>query len=126
MAAMEVKAYNVFRIRAYQNAIGAIEALTSNVYDLWQNRRLDEIPGVGAGLSEHLTELFTTGEVQEYKVIKQGLPEGMFSLIGIRGIGAKRAFKLSQYFSLTKREKAIEVLKEAAEQGKIHDIEGFG
>lgn len=126
VAAMEVKGYNVFRIRAYQNAIGAIQTLTSNIYDLWQNKRLDEIPGVGAGLSDHLNELFTSGEVREFKQIKQGLPEGMFVLIGVRGIGAKRAFKLAKEFRLEIRDEAVERLKAAAEQRKIREMEGFG
>jgi DNA polymerase (family X) len=126
LAAMEVKNYNKFRIRAYQNAISAIENLTTSVYDLWENERLNEIPGVGAGLSDHLDELFTTGEVVEFKVIKHDLPEGMFSLIGLRGIGAKRAYKLAAQFNLNFREEAVERLKEIAEQERIRDLEGFG
>ncbi len=126
LAAMEVKGFNFFRIRAYQNAIGAIESLTSSVYDYWQNKRLDEIPGVGEGLSTHLNELFTTGSVKEFQMIKSGLPEGMFSLIGLRSIGAKRAFKLAKHFSLNSRTDAVEKLKSAAENGLIRQMEGFG
>ncbi|EKE00422.1 MAG: hypothetical protein ACD_22C00026G0002 [uncultured bacterium] len=126
LAAMEVKDFNKFKIRAYQNAIASMEALTSSVFDMWQAGRLQEIPGVGGGLSQHLEELFTTGDVKEFKLTKQGLPDGMFGLIGIRGIGAKKAFKLATAFHLTKREEAVEKLKEFAEQGKIRELEGFG
>ena len=126
LAAMEVKAYNRFRIRAYQNALAAIDNLTSSIYDMWENRRLNEIPGVGEGLERHLNELFTTGEVQEYKSIKEGLPDGMFALLGLRGIGAKKAFKLANNFKLVKRETTIEKLKECAKAGKIRIMDGFG
>jgi DNA polymerase (family X) len=126
LAAMEIKNYNIFRIRAYQNAIAAIDNLTSSVFDLWENHRLGEIPGVGEGLADHLNELFTTGEVKEFKVIKHDLPQGMFSLIGLRGVGAKRAYKLAKEFDLNSREEAVEKLKEVAEQGRIRVLEGFG
>ncbi len=126
LASMEVKAYNRFRIRAYQNALAAIDNLTSSIYDVWENHRLSEIPGVGEGLERHLNELFTTGEVQEYKDIKEGLPDGMFALLGLRGIGAKKAFKLANNFKLVKRETALERIKEYARAGKIRIMDGFG
>lgn len=126
LAAMEVKNVGFFRIRAYQNAIAAIDGLTTSVYDLWQNKRLDEIPGVGESLEEHLTELFTTGNVREFEAVRRDLPQGMFALIGLRGVGAKRAFKLSRAFELHDRKSAVEKLKKIAEAGKIQVLEGFG
>jgi DNA polymerase (family 10) len=126
LAAMEVTNANVFRIRAYQNAIAAIDNSTVSVYDLWKNDRLSEIPGVGPGLEQHLDELFRTGKVSEFEHTKSGLPDGMFSLIGLRQVGAKKAFKLAKAFDLNDRETALEELKKAAEQGKISELDGFG
>ncbi|MBU2577519.1 DNA polymerase/3'-5' exonuclease PolX, partial [Patescibacteria group bacterium] len=104
LAAMEVKNVNPFRVRAYQNAISILDNLTESIYDLWENKRLKEIPGVGPGIESHLNELFTTGVVSEFESIKEDLPEGMFALIGLRGIGAKRAYKLALAFKLGDRE----------------------
>jgi DNA polymerase (family X) len=126
LAAMEIKGYNKFRIRAYQNAIAAIDNLTLSVYDLWQNKRLDEIPGVGSSLEQHITDLFEKGTVKEFDAILKDLPQGMFSLIQLRGIGAKKAFKLAKALKLTSRNTALKALKEAAEARKIRVLEGFG
>lgn len=126
LAAMEVKSVNPFRVRAYQNAISILDNLTVSIYDLWENKRLKEIPGIGLGIEAHLNELFSTGVVSEYKSIKEDLPEGMFALIDLRGIGAKRAYKLALAFKLTDRETALDELKGAAEKGKIQVLEGFG
>ena len=126
LAAMEVKGYNNFRVRAYQNAISVLENLTVSIQDLWENKRLGEIPGIGPGIEAHLNEFFTQGSVNEFDEIKKTLPEGMFSLIGLRGIGAKRAYKLALAFKLEKREDALEKIKLAAEKGKIQVLEGFG
>ena len=126
LAAMEVKEVSFFRIRAYQNVISAIEDLTISVYDLWKQNRLGEISGIGGTLTQHLDNLFTNGKVADFDDVKQGLPEGMFALLGIRGIGAKKAFKLATVFNLTHRETAVESLKKAAKEGKIRVLEGFG
>lgn len=126
LAAMDVKNFNVFKVRAYQNAIAILDNLTVSIFDLWENGRLKEIPGVGASIYSHLDEMFKTGEVKEFEAIKKGLPEGMFGLIGIRGIGARKAFKLAMAFKLNNRENAVEKVKEHAEKGDIQKLEGFG
>jgi DNA polymerase (family X) len=126
VAAMEVKGANLFRLRAYQNAIVSIENLTLSVADLWESARLSDISGVGASLAQHIDELFRTGAVKEFDHAKKGLPEGMFGLLGLRGIGAKKAYKLSKAFDLNDRVTAREKLKGLAEAGKIRVLEGFG
>lgn len=125
LAAMEVKNFNFFKVRAYQNAIAILDNLTVSIYDLWENKRLSDIPGIGEGISSDLADLFTTGKVEEFERIKRGLPDGMFALIGLRSIGAKKAFKLADAFSLTNRETALEDLKKHAEEGEIKELEGF-
>lgn len=126
LAAMEIKGYNFFRVRAYQNAVSILENLTVSIYDLWENKRLSEIPGIGEGLGAHLNELFTTGKVEEFEKLKEDLPDGMFGLLGLRGIGAKKAYKLALAFKLTDRSTALEKIKEAALKNKIQLLEGFG
>ena len=79
LAAMEIKGSNLFKIRAYQNAIMSIESITNSVYDLWQNNQLDQIMGMGVSLKGHITELFTTGKVDEFTALKKDLPAGMFA-----------------------------------------------
>jgi DNA polymerase (family X) len=126
LAAMEVKGANFFKIRAYQNAISILDGLTSSIYDIWENQNLNDVPGIGEGISHHLNELFLTGKVEEWIAFKKGLPDGMFSLLGLRSIGAKKAFKLADTFKLTDRGTAIELLKEHAKKLEIRIIPGFG
>ncbi len=126
LAAMEIKSADFFRIRAYQNAISILDNLTVSIYDLWENKRLGEIPGIGPGIEGYLNELFTSGTEGDFEHIRKDLPQGIFSLIGLRGIGAKRAYKLALAFKLDSRETALEKLKESAEKGKIQVLEGFG
>jgi DNA polymerase (family 10) len=126
LAAMEVKNYNFFEVRAYQNAISILDNLTVSIFDMWENKQLSELPGVGNSLITHLGELFTTGKVQKFDELREGLPEGMFALIGLRSVGAKRAYKLALAFNLTTREDAIEKLKIAAQNHQIQELDSFG
>ncbi|NMB69870.1 DNA polymerase/3'-5' exonuclease PolX [candidate division WWE3 bacterium] len=126
LAAMEIKGADRFRIRAYQNAVAIIDGLTTSIQDIWEEGRLDDVPGIGSALASHLNDLFTKGLVSEFESVKKGLPDGMFALLGLRGVGAKKAFKLAATFDLKDRSTALEELKKHAQAGHIKTIEGFG
>lgn len=129
-AAYEVKgketAQTRFRIIAYQNAADSIEHSTSEVGDLWKEGKLDEVPGVGAGLAKYLDELFKTGKVKHFAQVLNALPPALFELLDIPGIGAKRAYKLVRELGITKEHGAVEKLAKAAQKGRIRTVEGFG
>lgn len=125
-AAFEVKDNDFFRVKAYQNAATSIEHSTSDLKDLWEENKLDEVPGIGPNLKQHLDELFRTGKVKHFETEMKGLPEGMFELLGVSGIGPKTAFKLAKRFKLGKGDKARGNLLKIAQKGLIREIEGFG
>lgn len=115
-----------FRIIAYQRAADAIEHATSEVKDLWEEGKLGEVAGIGTAIAGHLNELFKTGRVKHFEETMKGLPPAMFEFIGIPGVGAKTAYKLTKELGITKPHGALEKLKKAAEKGHIRKIEGFG
>ncbi|MDO8570231.1 MAG: helix-hairpin-helix domain-containing protein [Candidatus Daviesbacteria bacterium] len=95
-AAYTLKRGNLFQIRAYENAATSIEHLTSEIKDLWEEENLDQIPGIGDSLKEHLDELFKTGKVKHWEEVKKGIPEQTFEFLEISGIGPKTALKLAK------------------------------
>jgi len=125
-AAYQLKGEDKFRTIAYQNASVAIEHSTSELKDLWDEGKIDEIPGVGKKMIEHLDELFRTGKVKHFEDLIKGFPEAMFELMEIPGIGAKTAFKLTKELGITRAKNAVKKLEEAAKEGRISKIEGFG
>lgn len=94
-AAYTLKKAIIFQIRAYENAADAIEHSTSEVKDLWDDNQLDQLPGLGSSLREHLDELFQTGKVKHWEEIKKGIPVGIFEFLDIPGVGPKTALELS-------------------------------
>lgn len=120
-AAYEIKEENRFKIRAYDAAADSVERATSEVKDLWEEGRLNELPGIGTSIASHLDEYFRTGKVKHFSRVKKKLPSGMFVFLGLEGVGAKTAYRLARELNL----KTLADLKKAAESGKIAELPGF-
>ena len=118
---------NRFKIIAYQRAADAVEHESSELKDLWDEGKLDEVPGVGESIAKHLDELFRTGKSKHFEEIMKGLPSSVFDLMKIPGIGVKTAYKLVEKFkSKISAKDPIGDLEKIAKKGKIAILEGFG
>lgn len=95
-AALTLKHENLFQIRAYENVASVIENLTSEIGDLWEEEKLDSVPGIGAGLKAHLNELFKTGRVKLWEIAKKEIEPATFEFLRVTGVGPKTAQKLAQ------------------------------
>jgi DNA polymerase (family 10) len=124
--AYQIKDENRFRIAAYEAAAAAIEHSTVELKDLWDERRLKEVPGVGESLAGHLDELFRTGRVKHFETVFKDLPPAMFVFEKIPGVGPKKAYRLSDELGIKEEKYAVERLKKAALSGKVSKLEGFG
>ena len=121
-AVYEVKEDDRFRVSAYNKAADSIEHSSGEVKDLWDEGKLNEIPGVGKGIAAYFNEYFTTGKVKHFQTLKKQVPTGMFALLDVPGIGPKSAYKLSKELKI----KSVKDLQKAAKKGKIAELEGFG
>ena len=106
-AAYRVKGESPFRIRAYDNAADSVEHATRELKDLWEEGRLQDIPGVGANIASHLEELYETGDVKHFRRAFKNLPEAMFELLEVPGIGPKTSYKLTKTLGITKSRSAV-------------------
>src|SRR3990172_13011655 len=97
-AAYKVKGVNnnKFRIIAYERAADAVEHLSSEAKDLWDDGKLTEVAGFGESIAKHLDEIFRTGKSKHFSVVMKGLPESMFELMKVPGIGPKTALKMAK------------------------------
>ncbi|HSX48693.1 MAG TPA: helix-hairpin-helix domain-containing protein [Candidatus Saccharimonadales bacterium] len=111
-----------FQIIAYQRAADAVEHATSELRDLWEEGKLEEVAGIGKSISEHLSEIFKTGRSKHFDELSKDIPPIVFEMMKIPGIGVKTASKLAHELGI----KSLADLKKAAETGKIASLEGFG
>jgi len=117
---------NKFRIIAYQRAADAIEHLSSEAKDVYDEGKLTEIAGIGESIASHLGEIFKSGKSKHFSSIMKDLPPSMFELTKLPGIGAKRAHKLATELKITSDKNAIKRLEKAAKQGRVSHLEGMG
>ena len=71
---MDIAGENPFKIKAYKNAIDAIEQSSENLAELSAEQRLTEIKGIGKGIAAFITECLETGTSQELETIKLNYP----------------------------------------------------
>lgn len=117
--ALTLSKANQFQARAYENAADSIEHATADIQDLWEEGKLDEIPGVGKGLQEHLNELFKTGKVSHFETLMAKFPGVVYQLIKVPGVGPKTALELAD-----KGVKSLEDLEKKLADGSLVK-EGF-
>ncbi|HEX6977503.1 MAG TPA: helix-hairpin-helix domain-containing protein [Patescibacteria group bacterium] len=113
---------NKFKIIAYQRAADAVEHMSSEAKDLWDDGKLEGVGGIGPSIAQHLGEIFKTGRSKHFDELMKGIPPAVFELMTIPGIGVKRAFRLVTELKVN----SIAELKKAAESNKISGLEGFG
>jgi DNA polymerase (family 10) len=125
-AAYLITGENRFTIMAYERAADSIEHLTSETKDYWHEGKLNEISGVGKALASHLDELFVTGESHVWKEVLGKVPQAIFPLLLVPGLGPKKAYALVKNLGLKNEKTVIADLEKAALAGKISTMEHFG
>lgn len=115
-----------FQIIAYQRAADTIEHSNIEVQDLFEDEKLDILPGVGKAIRSHLEELFKTGHVKHFNWVTKGIPKSIFPLLDVPTFGAKKAYKLVKKLSLKNPKTVVSDLEKLAKEGKIAALVGFG
>jgi DNA polymerase (family 10) len=120
---LEIKGENPFRVRAYRNAARVIGGLSQSVADMVAQRRdLSELSGIGKDLAGKIEEVVRTGTLSFLTELQGQMPAGLSDLLKVPGLGPKRVAALNKQLGVT----TLGELQEAAEQGRIHGLAGFG
>lgn len=120
---LEIKEANRFRVRAYRNAANTIRDLGPALEDmLEEGEDLSELPDIGEDLADKIAEIVRTGRLPLLDEVADEVPEAIVEATRIPGIGPKRARALFEALDLS----SVDDLEQAAEDGQIAAIEGFG
>ncbi|MBI4372582.1 MAG: histidinol-phosphatase, partial [Candidatus Omnitrophica bacterium] len=119
---LEIKGENPFKIRAYHNGARIVEGMSQDIADYVEKDALRQIKGIGEGLAEKITELVQTGKCKYYNELKKSLPAGILDLLGIPGLGPKRAKVLYEKLKV----KSVSELEKACEGSRLAKLDGFG
>jgi DNA polymerase (family 10) len=109
-----------FQIIAYQRAADAVEHATSELKDLWDDGKLEEIPGIGPSIAEHLDELFRLGKSKHFETLMKNIPKEAFKLMELPGIGIKTAMKLLKEGTKKEIQEKLALVAQSEKKDKRH------
>ena len=103
-----------FQTIAYNRAADSIEHANSELKDLWDDGKLNDIPSIGKSIATHLDEIFRTGKSKHFEELMKDIPKDAFTLMILPKVGLKTAMKMISELSkdeLSEKVKEAEKLK---------------
>lgn len=119
---LELKGEVEFKVRAYRNAARIVRDVKGDLKELVDSGDLAKIKGIGPNLFEKIKELVNTGQLKYYEELKKSIPEGLFELLQIRGLGPKRIKAIYEKLGIT----TLAELEYACRENRLLKLEGFG
>ncbi len=119
---LEFMGDNPYHIRAYRNAARLIRDLSEDIELLAKEGKLSQLPGIGQRLQAKILEFLRTGKISEFEKLKSQVPDTIFTLLEIPGIGPKTVKLLYEKLGV----RSLEDLKRAIERGELLKLPGFG
>ena len=110
-----------YRVNLYAGAARQLDAFSGSFADLFNERRLAELRGVGDGLAAEMYALRTRPRLAVLDELYGEIPEGVRGLLQIAGLGPKKA----RLLWLSGIENVTELVV-AIEDGRVAKLKGFG
>jgi hypothetical protein len=115
---------NPFRVTAYRRAAETIRKLEGNMHDFLDVEGLEgvkKLPWIGESLSRVVAEIVETGGSGLLERLRgSSAPEDLFATVP--GIGEKLAKEIHERLGI----ESLEELEEAAHDGRLAEVPGFG
>ncbi|MGI9519994.1 MAG: DUF72 domain-containing protein [Pirellulaceae bacterium] len=119
---LEITDANTFEVRAFRNASQGLEDWDGDLQQAASDAKLNEIPSIGKGIAQVITELVETGDASELQRVRGLVPDELPILLRFRGLGPKRVRALWQELGV----ESPADLQQAAEEGRVAKLKGFG
>ena len=119
---LELSGASPFRIRAYANAVRALETLTSPLDELLAAGTLTEVKGIGDSVAELVAEFADTGTAQAYEKLRAATPEGLLDMLRVPGLGPRKIIAIRKALGI----ETLDALEQAGRAGQLAALKGFG
>src|SRR5271157_916053 len=112
-----------FKAAAYDRAKRTIEALPERLEDISRdpNRKLTDIPGIGADFAKKIVELVETGKCQYHQEQLAKIPASLLQLLQLQNVGPQKV----RLFYKQAGVQTIDDLEAAAKAGRLRDLPGM-
>jgi DNA polymerase (family 10) len=119
---LQLKGENAFKVRAYDTGADRVLGLTQDLGALVREGRLQELPGIGQGLAEKISELVTTGKLTFHEELKAQFPPGLLEMVQLPDMGPKKVMALWNELKVA----TVADLEKACREGRVRQLKGFG
>jgi len=120
---LEIQGDNPFRIRSYRNAARILGDMPDSLAEMvGTGRNLEEISGIGSGISKKIVEIVETGKLKFLDEQMAKVPSGLPGLLKVEGLGPKKVKLFYDKLGID----SLDRLEEAAKAGKLRDLDGMG
>ena len=119
---MELHGEHPYRIRLYAQAARQIDQLREPATDLSARGELESVRSIGSKIGGMIETLIETGELPGMDELREALPEGLFEMTAVPGLGAKRVRSIYEQLGIAD----VDALAKACASGEIENLRGFG
>ena len=115
---LELKGENVFRAVTYRAAAREIRDLREPIRAIYEAGHLASIPKVGTSVGEAIVQYLQVGTAKRHEELKAAVPEGLLTLLRVKGVGPATARLINQHLKIT----TIDELELAAKDGRLRTL----
>ncbi len=119
---IELSDPNPFKARAFEKAARAIENLEGEIGPLVASGGLADVSGIGKATGQVIEEIVSTGASTYLEELRAQFPPGILDLLRIPKLGLKKIGVLYSELGIG----SLDALEEAAHNGRIAELKGFG
>ena len=119
---LQIQGEDSFRARIYERSAESIEALTVDLHQLVEEKRVRAIPGIGKAIEQKIIEMLETGRCRFYDNLIQEMGSDVLELLRVRGVGTKTASRFYRELGV----KSAGNLREAIDSGKLSEMKRMG
>jgi DNA polymerase (family 10) len=111
------------RYRSYEKAAELIGGMPESIEQMAKEPgKLEELPGIGERMAEHIEEIIATGDYALRKKLLKKFPATLLEVLTLQSLGPKKvAFLWSNFKAAT-----VADVEKLAKEGKLRDVPGFG
>lgn len=120
--ALELTDSSPFRARTYLGAARELEHSPYTLEQLVAEQRASELKGWGSSLTERLQEYWQTGALGLHQELRSKVPDGLWEVLDIPGLGSKRVRALYEMLGIT----SLGELEYACNENRLLELKGFG
>jgi DNA polymerase (family 10) len=109
-----------FKAAAYDRAMRSVEGYPERLEEIARdpNRKLTDIPGIGADLAKKIVELVETGQCEYHQEQLKKIPRGLLDLLRLQTVGPQKVRLFYRELNI----QSIDDLEAAAKAGRLRSL----